>query len=56
MEEDNTSQFYKALPLEVYVKFLNNFHLQGKEIAARYEELICRLKRQQLCRNRQIVN
>ncbi len=45
MEEDITSQFCKTLlPPEVYVKCLNNFHLQGEEIASRYDELISHLK------------
>ncbi len=44
MEEDITSQFGKALPPEVYVKCLNNFHLQGEEIASRYDKLINHLK------------
>ncbi len=44
MEEDISSQFCKALPPEMYVKCLNNFHLQGEEIAARYDKLISRLK------------
>ncbi len=44
MKEDITSQFCKALLPEIYVKCLNNFHLQGEDIAARYDKLINRLK------------
>ncbi len=44
MEEDITSQVCKALPPEVYVKCLNNFHLQVEEIASRYDELISHLE------------
>ncbi len=44
MEEDITLQFCMALSPEVYVKCLNKFHLQGEEIAARYDKLISWLK------------
>ncbi len=44
MEEDITAQLCKTIPPEVYTKCLSNFHLNGEDIAIRYDELMSRLK------------
>ncbi len=44
MDEDVTAQLCKSIPPEVYAKCLSNFHLMGKNITSRYDELMSRLK------------